>query len=127
MITNGLEVNMCTEGAIDRDGSVLDYCRLHDMNIQAWSPFQYGFFEGNFVDNEKFPKLNEKLAEIGEKYNLTKTGVAAAWILRHPANIQLIAGTMNPAHLAEICKAADVLLTRSEWYEIYRSAGHMLP
>ena len=71
--------------------------------------------------------LNSKLAEIGEKYNLTKTGVAAAWILRHPANIQLIAGTMNPSRLNEICKAADATLSRSDWYEIYRAAGHCLP
>ena len=68
-----------------------------------------------------------KNIKIGGKYGITKTGVAASWILRHPANMQLIAGTMNPEHLTEICKAADVTLTRSEWYEIYRAAGHMLP
>ena len=79
------------------------------------------------MDNDEFPKLNQKLAEIGEKYGLTKTGVAAAWILRHPANMQLIAGTMNPQHLKEICKAADIEISRSEWYEIYCAAGHMLP
>lgn len=127
LVTSGMNVNMKNAESVMHDGSFLEYSRIKNITIQAWSPFQYGFFEGNFVDNEKFPKLNEKLAEIGEKYNLTKTGVAAAWILRHPANMQLIAGTMNPAHLAEICKAADVLLTRSEWYEIYRSAGHTLP
>ena len=100
---------------------------IKNITIQTWSPFQYGFFEGTFVDSEKFPELNQKLAEIGEKYGLTKTGVAAAWILRHPANMQLIAGTMNPEHLTEICKASDITLTRSEWYEIYRAAGHALP
>ena len=88
---------------------------------------KYGFFKGTFVDNADFPELNAKFAEIGEKYGLSKTGVAAAWILRHPANMQLIAGTMNPDHLTDICKAADVTLTRSEWYEIYRAAGHCLP
>ena len=109
------------------DGSVLEYSRIKKMTIQAWSPFQFGFFKGNFVDHEDFPELNAKLGEIGEKYGLSKTGVAAAWILRHPADMQLIAGTMNPQHLEEICKAADVKLTRSEWYEIYRAAGHCLP
>ena len=79
------------------------------------------------VDSEKYPELNEALSRIGEKYGLTKTGVAAAWIIRHPANMQLIAGTMNPEHLSEICKASDITLTRSEWYEIYRAAGHCLP
>lgn len=109
------------------DGGFLEYSRIKNITIQAWSPFQYGFFAGNYVDNEKFPRLNAKLAEIAEKYGLTKTGAAAAWILRHPANMQIIAGTMNPEHLTEIAKAADVVLTRSEWYEIYRAAGHTLP
>ena len=127
LVTSGMNVNMKNAESVMHDGSFLEYSRIKNITIQAWSPFQHGFFEGNFVDNEKFPKLNQKLGEIGEKYGITKTGVAAAWILRHPANMQLIAGTMNSRHLAEICKAADVSLTRFEWYEIYRSAGHMLP
>ena len=127
MVTSGMNVNMKNPESVMLDGGFLEYSRIKNITIQAWSPFQYGFFEGNFVDNEDFPELNKKLLEIGEKYSLTKTGVAAAWILRHPANMQLIAGTMNPEHLKEICKASDVKLTRSEWYEIYRSAGHMLP
>ena len=127
MVTSGMNVNMKNAESVMHDGSVLEYSRIKNITIQTWSPFQYGFFKGNFVDNDDFPVLNAKLAEIGEKYDLTKTGVAAAWILRHPANMQLVAGTMNPTHLAEICKAADVTLTRSEWYEIYRSAGHSLP
>ena len=127
MVTSGMNANMKNPESVMHDGSMLEYSRIKNITIQAWSPFQFGFFKGNFVDNDDFPELNTKLAEIGEKYDLTKTGVAAAWILRHPANIQLITGTMNPTHLTEICKAADVTLTRSEWYEIYRSAGHCLP
>ena len=127
LVTSGMNVNMKNAESVMHDGSFLEYSRIKKITIQTWSPFQYGFFKGNFVDDEKFPELNVKLAEIGEKYGLTKTGVAAAWILRHPANMQLIAGTMNPEHLREICKASDVTLTRAEWYEIYRAAGHMLP
>ena len=127
MVTSGMNVNMKNAESVMHDGSFLEYSRIRNITIQAWSPFQYGFFKGNFVDSDEFPKLNEKLAEIGEKYGITKTGVAAAWILRHPANMQLIAGTMNPEHLEAICKAADVVLTREEWYEIYRAAGHTLP
>lgn len=127
MVTSGMNVNMKNAESVMHDGSFLEYSRIKNITIQAWSPFQFGFFEGNFVDNDKFPQLNLKLAEIAEKYGITKTGVAAAWILRHPANMQLIAGTMNPEHLGEICKASDVVLTRSEWYEIYRAAGHTLP
>lgn len=127
MVTSGMNVNMKNAESVMHDGSFLEYSRIKNITIQTWSPFQYGFFEGNFVDSEKFPVLNAKLSEIGEKHGLSKTGVAAAWILRHPANMQLIAGTMNPEHLADICKAADVTLSRAEWYEIYRAAGHTLP
>nr|WP_062351909.1 aldo/keto reductase [Bacillus kwashiorkori] len=127
MIDAGINVNTKFEGAIDRDGGILDYSRLNNMTIQAWSPFQHGFFEGVFVDNDKFPELNEKLAEIGSNYGLTNTGVAIAWILRHPANIQPIVGTMNTSRLSEIAKASEVRLTREEWYEIYRAAGNQLP
>ena len=127
MVTSGMNVNMKNAESVMHDGSFLEYSRIKNITIQAWSPFQYGFFEGNFVDNDAFPRLNAKLAEMGEKYGLTKTGVAAAWILRHPANMQLIAGTMNPEHLTEICKATGVTLSRADWYEIYRAAGHCLP
>ena len=127
MVENGLEVNMTTAGAVDRDGSVLDYCRLHDITIQTWSPFQYGFFEGVFLDNEKFPKLNETLEKIAQKYGVTKTTIATAWILRHPAHMQVIAGTMNEKRLEEICNATKITLSREEWYQIYLDAGHILP
>ena len=127
MVTSGMNVNMKNAESVMHDGSFLEYSRIKNITIQTWSPFQYGFFQGNFVDNDRFPELNNKLVEIGDRYGITKTGVAAAWILRHPANMQIIAGTMNPVHLNEINRAADVMLTRSEWYEIYRAAGHMLP
>ena len=127
MIASGMNVNMKNGDSVVHDGGVLEYSRLKNMTIQAWSPFQYGFFKGTFIDNPDFKELNLKLAQIGEKYDISKTGVAAAWILRHPANIQLIAGTMNPEHLKDICNAQDVTLTRGEWYEIYRAAGHCLP
>ena len=127
LITSGMNVNMKNPESVMHDGGLLEYSRIKNITIQAWSPFQYGFFKGSFIGNEDFPVLNAKLAEIGEKYGLTKTGVAAAWILRHPANIQLVAGTMNPDRLNEISKAADVTITRADWYEIYRAAGHCLP
>ncbi len=127
MVDAGIQMNTRFENAIDRDGAVLDYSRLNDMTIQAWSPFQYGFFEGVFVDHEKFPELNAKLQEIGEKHNVDKSTIAVAWILRHPAKMQAIVGTMNTARLQNISKAADITLTREEWYEIYRVAGNVLP
>lgn len=127
IIRNGMEVNMETEGAVERDGSILDFCRLNDITIQTWSPFQYGFFEGVFIGNPKFEKLNQVLNEIAEKYDTTPTAIATAWILRHPANMQMISGTMKTGRLKEICQGAEIRLDKKEWYQIYLSAGHILP
>lgn len=127
IIDSGLNVNMKIDPSIDRDGSVLEFCRLNDITIQAWSPFQYGFFEGVFLDNDKFPELNNKINEIAEVKKVSNTAIAIAWILRHPAKIQPIVGTTNLKRLKDICKASDVNLSRQEWYEIYRAAGNKLP
>jgi predicted oxidoreductase len=127
MIDHALCANTEFEGSVDRDGEILDYCRLKGVTVQAWSPFQYGFFEGVFVGNDKFPQLNETLNELAEKYGLTPTGLAAAWIMRHPANMQVIAGTTNAGRLKEICDAADVTISREDWYRLYLAAGNMLP
>lgn len=127
MIDFGFNVNMKTEQAINRDGSILEYCRLKNITIQAWSPFQYGFFEGTFMGSSKFKELNDKIEEIANKKGVPSIAIPIAWILRHPAKIQPIVGTTNPARLKEICKASEVELTREEWYELYRSAGNRLP
>lgn len=127
MVANGLEVNMLTDGAADRDGSILDYCRLNDMTIQAWSPFQAGNGKGIFINSDEYSELNRVLEELSGKYDVSKTTIASAWILRHPAKIQLIAGTMNSSRLEEIAKAAEITLTREEWYRLYLAAGHILP
>ena len=127
MIQSGINVNMYNDSALNRDGGVLDYCRLHGITIQPWSPLQHGFFEGCFVDNEKFPELNAVLKTIGNKYGVSKTTVAFAWILRHPANMQPVTGTTNLTRLSDCLKATQVTLTREDWYEIYRAAGNRLP
>lgn len=127
MIQSGINVNMENDAAVNRDGSILDFCRLHDITIQPWSPFQYGFFEGVFLGNDKFPELNQKIDEIAEKYDVSNTTIAIAWILRHPANMQPVIGTMNANRLKDCIKAGDIRLTREEWYEIYRAAGNILP
>ncbi|WP_372638170.1 aldo/keto reductase family oxidoreductase [Cohnella sp.] len=127
MISQGLHVNMLDDPAVNRDGSVLDFCRLNDITVQPWSPFQYGFFEGVFLDNPKFPKLNAKIDEIAAKYETTNTTIAIAWLLRHPANMQPVTGTTNVERLRDCARAADIRLTREEWYEIYLAAGNILP
>ncbi|MBO9607649.1 MAG: aldo/keto reductase family oxidoreductase [Paenibacillaceae bacterium] len=127
MISNGINVNMENESAVDRDGSILDYCRLHDITIQPWSPFQYGFFEGVFLGSDKFPALNRKIDEVAARYGVSNTTIAIAWLLRHPANMQPVIGTMNPERLRDCVQASDIRLTREEWYDIYRAAGNILP
>ena len=127
MIQSGINVNMYNESAVNRDGGVLDFCRLNKITIQPWSPMQYGFFEGCFIDNEKFPEVNAKMQEIADKYGVYKTTIAFAWILRHPAKMQPVTGTTNLERLADCLKAAEIKLTREEWYEIYRAAGNILP
>ena len=127
MITQGTHVNMECDAALMRDGSVLDYCHLHDITIQPWSPFQYGFFRGVFVDNPEFERLNKKLAEVAEAHGVNKNTIVLAWLLRHPAKLMPITGTTNKERLADCLKAADVTLTRREWYDIYLAAGYDLP
>lgn len=127
MIDAGLNVNMTVNGAVNRDGGILDYCRLKDLTIQAWSPFQYGFVQGVFLDNPKFPELNKTIDEIAAKYGVSNNAIAVAWILRHPANMQVILGTTNITRATESAKGADLGLTRDEWYDIYRAAGNELP
>ena len=127
MISQGQHVNMQDDFAVNRDGSVLDYCRLHDITIQPWSPFQYGMFEGVFLGNEKFPVLNRKIDEIAAKYSVSNTTITMAWLLRHPAGMQPVTGTMNVQRLKDCVKAAEIRLTREEWYEIYLAAGNTLP
>lgn len=127
MITSGFNVNMENGAAVDRDGYILDYCRQHDLTIQPWSPFQYGFFEGVFLGSDKFPELNAKLDELAEHHGVTTTTLALAWLLRHPAKMQPVTGTMNLERLRDCCKASEVHLTREEWYGIYRAAGNKLP
>jgi len=127
MIKSGFNVNMENDAAVNRDGGILDYCRLHDITIQPWSPFQYGFFEGVFLGNDKFPELNKKIDEVASNYGVSNTTIAIAWLLRHPANMQPVIGTMNIERLIDCCKASDIRLTREEWYGIYRAAGNVLP
>ena len=127
MIDFGINTNRSDADSIDHDGGLLDFCRRKQVTIQAWSPFQYGNFEGTFINNPDYPKLNAKLQELADKYQVGKNAIAAAWILKHPAQIQMIMGTMNPKHIADSAAGADVTLTNQEWYDLYLSAGHILP
>lgn len=127
LIDAGIHVNNKDEAAVVRDGGALDYCRLHDITVQAWSPFQYGFFEGVFLGSPKYPELNLVIDRLAQEYGVTNTAIAVAWISRHPARIQTVLGTTTPQRVRDAARSQDFVLTREQWYEVYRAAGNVLP
>jgi predicted oxidoreductase len=129
LIAQGIAGNMAgLDQSIDRDNGILDYSRLNGITLQAWSPFQKGFFDGVFVgDRETLPELNDLLDTLAEKYDVTPTGIAVAWITRHPANIQVVLGTTKPQRVRESAAGSEIPLTREEWYGLFRAAGHTVP
>jgi len=128
IITQGVAMNMAgVEQSISRDVGILDYCRLHDITIQAWSPFQAGFFTGVFLGNPDYPELNAVIDRLAAAYDVPAEAIATAWLTRHPAQLQVVLGTTSPERLTAAARGADVVLTRPEWYELYRAAGHLIP
>jgi predicted oxidoreductase len=128
IIAQGMAMNMAgLEQSISRDLGVLDYCRLHDIAVQAWSPFQAGFFTGVFLGNPDFPELNAVVDRLAAAYDVPAEAIATAWITRHPARTQVVLGTTTPERITAAAKGADVELTRPEWYELYRAAGYLVP
>lgn len=127
MIDSGINVNMKNSEATDFDGHILEYSRLNAITIQPWSVLQASWTEGTYIDNPLYPKLNEILDSLANKYQVDKAAIALAWILRHPANMQPIIGTTNITRLEKLIQASDINLTRQEWYQLYLASGHDLP
>lgn len=126
IVAQGLAMNMMSEEqSLTLDGGgILDYCRLNDITIQAWSPFQSGYFTGVFLNSPQYPELNAVISRLSAKYEVPPIGIAAAWITRHPAQMQVVLGTTNPERVKAAALGSDIRLTRSEWYELLRAAGH---
>ncbi len=129
LFAQGVAANMAAlDQSISRDNGLLDYSRLNKMMLQAWSPFQKTFFDGVFLgDRENFAELNDAIDALAKQYGVTPTGIAVAWIVRHPANIQVVLGTTNPGRVRDSAAGSTVPLTREEWYRLFRAAGHTLP
>ena len=127
MIDSGMNMNMKEAWAQDKDGGVLDYCRLHDITIQPWSVVQASWEEGCFIDHPQYEKLNNVMNDLANEYHVTKSAIAIAWLLRHPACMQPIMGTTSPIHLKEMIQACDVHLTRQQWYDLYLASDKPLP
>ena len=105
----------------------MDYCRLNQITIQAWSPFQIDLNQGTFFGKAAYQQLNDTLNDYAGRYQVSPEAIVTAWILRHPAKIQTVVGSMNPERISKIAEAEKVMLSRPEWYEIYQRAGHSLP
>jgi predicted oxidoreductase len=129
LIAEGLATNMqAVPQSIDRGAGILDYCRLHDITVQAWSPYQAGYFTGTFLgDREKYPELNDTIDALARVYGVAPIAIATAWITRHPANMQVVTGTTNPDRIAGACAGSQLPLTRAEWYALFRAAGYTIP
>ena len=128
LIDSSMSVNMNIDQSIDRTLGTLEYCRLKDITIQAWSPFQKGFFEGAFLgDLKHYAELNQMIDLLAQKYEVTPSAIAVAWLTRHPADIQVILGTTKDSRMLEGCCGSWIPLTREEWYGLYKAAGNMIP
>jgi len=129
IVMQGLASNMQgAEQSETRDGGgILDYCRLNDITVQAWSPFQAGFFTGVFLGSPEYPELNAVIDRLAAAYDVPPIAIATAWITRHPANMQVVLGTTSADRVAGAALGSDIPLTRAEWYELVRAAGYQVP
>lgn len=129
IVAQGVSANMLGEQqSITLDGGgIVDYCRLNDITVQAWSPFQAGFFTGVFLGSPEYPELNAAVDRLAAQYDVPPIAIATAWITRHPAQMQVVLGTTSPERVAGAALGSEIPLTRAEWYELFRAAGHLVP
>lgn len=122
VIDEGMNVNSNTNPGLMRSFGTLEYCRLHDITPQAWSPLAGGRLLDDRI--EKYRRLNTVLEEYSKKYGVKKGAIVIDWLLRHPAKIQPIIGTRSIERIEGICEGSHVKLTREEWYNLYNLVEH---
>ena len=118
----GLDQSVTVDG-----GGILDYCRINRITVQAWSPFQAGFFTGVFLGSPEYPELNAVIDRLSSADDVPPIAIGTAWITRHPANMQVVLGTTNPERVAGAALGSDIPLTRAQWYELFRAGGYQVP
>ena len=103
------------------------YLKRKNIIIQAWSPFQFGFFEGSIFDEEKYPIINQVLDKYASIYHTSKCAIASAFLLKLDKNLIVITGSTNINHIKEALDGENINLSRKDWYAIYKECGHILP
>ncbi|WP_309614171.1 aldo/keto reductase [Flavobacterium sp.] len=105
------------------DGS-LDYMQLHNIRPMSWNPLGTVFRE----DIEQTRRLKKLLAQLVDKYHLGSDTILLAWILKHPANVIPVAGTVNIARIQALMKAVEMDLDQLDWFAIWtESMGNKVP
>jgi predicted oxidoreductase len=143
IITNQVEFNlihtqMLDEGIlfnqdnsrITRNEGVIEYCRLHNITLQAWAPLAAGRLAGipRPNDSPHIRKTANLVEQMASEKGVRTEAILIAWILRHPAHIQPLPGTTNPERLRAACEAEHISLTREEWYSLFLAGrGDALP
>jgi predicted oxidoreductase len=128
-----LEANVLTgmpQGAGHYFGyGTVEYCQLNKVQIQAWGSLAQGRFSGGGKDlsaNEQ--RTADLVARLAAEYQVSAEAIVLGWLLRHPAAIQPVIGTVNPARIRACSQALDVTLSREHWYALYvASRGQPLP
>ena len=113
---------------------VLDHCIANDVTPLAYSPVGRGWLSGTRTvpsdhrDRERIESTLATLKTMGLTYDATPTQVALAWILAHPAGIIPLVGSNNPEHIREAAGAAQIELSRTDWYKLWVAGrGEKLP
>lgn len=108
-------------------GDMFFYLKKKNINLQCWSPYQYGMFEGNILNNDKFKETNLLLEQLASKYQVNKSSICLSFLLMLGENVSVVIGTTNKQHIIDSIDALKVKLTKVERYNLYRSANNLLP
>lgn len=129
LLVEGLSANQAGAGAVSGLATgLLDYCRLHNIAVQAWSPIGGGRLlraaasPAPGVAPDPLAAAAKLIAELAIAKNTTAEAVLLAWILRHPAGIQPIIGTTRADRVRASVPADDIELSREEWYALLAAA-----
>jgi predicted oxidoreductase len=129
MLDEGIVFNQ-ENSRITRNEGVMEYCRLHNITLQAWGPLATGRLTGKprTDDGAHVQKTADLVRQMASEKGVRPEAILIAWILRHPAHIQPLPGTTNPDRLLASCEAEHVSLTREEWYGLFLAGrGEALP